>query len=428
MTTTFADLGVNAHLLTALAKNSIDTPVTVQVEAIPPLLRGRDVVIQAPTGSGKTLAFILPIVERLIAVKGPGPRALVVTPTRELAIQVDRVFQSLRTDLKSALIYGGVGYVTQEQALRSGVDLVIGTPGRILDMVSRRRLSLSRVQLLVLDEGDEMLDAGFAPDVERIIELTYQPQMALASATMPDWVSRMIQRHLDDPVRIIVAAPAEETLEHGLLRVARAEKLRTLSKLLQRHRGSAIVFGRTKHGVRKLSRDLRNLGHDSADLQGNLSQNVRDRTMDAFRGLRTNVLVATNVAARGLDISHVDLVINYDLPDSPQWLTHRVGRTARMGVKGRALTFVTPEDEAAWRTLRRQGAPALPELDVRHLLAEGDWRYVAASLVEPEPRVRSTQRATSGTARPGQSWNRRRRRPRGGGPYRSDQRPASAGA
>jgi ATP-dependent RNA helicase DeaD len=427
LTTTFADLGVNARLLTALAKNSIDSPVTVQVEAIPPLLRGRDVVIQAPTGSGKTLAFILPIVERLIAVKGPGPRALVVTPTRELAIQVDRVFQSLATDLKSALVYGGVGYVTQEHALKSGVDLVIGTPGRILDMVSRRRLSLNRVQLLVLDEGDEMLDAGFAPDVERIIELTYEPQMALASATMPDWVSRMIQRHLDDPVRVTIAAPAEDALEHGLLRVTRPEKLRTLSKLLQRHRGSAIVFGRTKHGVRKLSRDLRNLGHDSADLQGNLSQNVRDRTMDAFRGLRTNVLVATNVAARGLDISHVDLVINYDLPDSPQWLTHRVGRTARMGVKGRALTFITPEDEAAWRTLRRQGAPALPELDVRSLLAEGDWRYVAASLVEPEPRVR-TARATPGAARPAQSWDRRRRRPRGRGPYRSDQRPASAGA
>jgi superfamily II DNA/RNA helicase len=244
---------------------------------------------------------------------------------------------------------------------------------------------------------------------------------------MPDWVSRMIQRHLDDPVRVTVAAPIEDTLEHGLLRVTRPEKLRTLSKLLQRHRGSAIVFGRTKHGVRKLSRDLRNLGHDSADLQGNLSQNVRDRTMDAFRGLRTNVLVATNVAARGLDISHVDLVINYDLPDSPQWLTHRVGRTARMGVKGRALTFVTPEDEAAWRTLRRQGAPALPELDVAHLMAEGDWRYIAASLVEPDHRVR-TARVTPGAARPAQSWNRRRRRPRGRGPYRSDQRPASAGA
>ena len=430
MTTTFADLGVNAHLLSALARNSIDSPVTVQVEAIPPMLRGRDVVIQAPTGSGKTLAFILPLVERLIAVKGPGPRALVVTPTRELAIQVDRVFQSLATGLKSALVYGGVGYATQEHALKSGVDLVIGTPGRLLDMVSRRRLSLSRVQLLVLDEGDEMLDAGFAPDVERIIELTYQPQIVLASATMPDWVSRMIERHLDDPIRIRIAAPVEDALEHGLLRVVRAEKLRTLSRLLQHHRGSAIVFGRTKHGVRKLSRDLRNLGHDSADLQGNLSQNVRDRTMDAFRGLRTNILVATNVAARGLDISHVDLVINYELPDSPQWLTHRVGRTARMGVKGRALTFLTPEDEAAWRTLRRQGAPALPELDVRHLLTEGDWRYVAASLVEAQPRAGAPRepRRVQGEVRPANSWDRRRRRPRGRGPYRSDQRPASAGA
>jgi superfamily II DNA/RNA helicase len=423
LTTTFADLGVSARLLTALTRNSIDTPVTVQVEAIPPLLRGRDVVIQAPTGSGKTLAFILPLIERLMAVGGPGPRALVVTPTRELAIQVDRVFQSLGTGLKSALLYGGVGYVTQEHALKAGVDIVIGTPGRTLDMVSRRRLSLSRVQLLVLDEGDEMLDAGFAPDVERIIELTYQPQVVLASATMPDWVSRMIQRHLDDPVRIKIAAPAEDALEHGLIRVSRTEKLHTLSRLLRKHRGSAIVFGRTKHGVRKLSRDLRNLGHDSADLQGNLSQNVRDRTMDAFRGLRTSVLVATNVAARGLDISHVDLVINYDLPDSPQWLTHRVGRTARMGVKGRALTFVTPEDESAWRTLRRQGAPALPEVDVQHLLNAGDWRYVAASLIEPAP-----QRA--GAARPPRSgqrpWN--RRNPRGRRPYRSDQRPASAGA
>jgi ATP-dependent RNA helicase RhlE len=429
VTTTFADLGVNAHLLSALARNSIDSPVTVQVEAIPPLLRGKDVVIQAPTGSGKTLAFILPLVERLIAVKGPGPRALVVAPTRELAIQVDRVFQSLNTGLKSALVYGGVGYATQENALRGGVDLVIGTPGRLLDMVSRRRLALSRVQLLVLDEGDEMLDAGFAPDVERIIELTYQPQIVLASATMPQWVSRMIERHLDDPVRVVIAAPTEDALEHGLLRVARMEKLRTLSKLLQQHRGSAIVFGRTKHGVRKLSRDLRNLGHDSADLQGNLSQNVRDRTMDAFRGLKTNVLVATNVAARGLDISHVDLVINYDLPDSPQWLTHRVGRTARMGVKGRALTFLTPEDEGAWRTLRRQGAPALPEVDVRSLLTEGGWRYVAASLVEPPASARASQpRAVRSDGRPASSWDSRRRRPRGRRPYRSDQRPASAGA
>ncbi len=408
MTTTFADLGLSARLLSALARNSIDTPVAVQAEAIPPMTRGSDVVIQAPTGSGKTLAFMLPLIERLMATAGPGPRALVVTPTRELAIQVERVFRSLSTGLKSALLYGGVGYATQELALRAGVDVVIGTPGRILDMVSRRRVSLNRVQFLVLDEGDEMLDAGFAPDVERIIQGCYQPQIVLASATMPNWVTRVIERHLEQPVRIRIAPEPEQVLEHGLVRVPRADKLQTLSRLLRGHRGSVIVFGRTKHGVRKLNRDLRKLGHDSADLQGDLSQNARDRTMDAFRGLRTTVLVATNVAARGLDISHVDLVVNYELPDSPDWLTHRVGRTARMGAKGRALTFLTPEDDRAWRMLRRQGAPDLPEVDVAHLLAEGDWRYAAASLVEPRQHSRSDERRPT-------AWPRRRGRGRGRG-------------
>jgi superfamily II DNA/RNA helicase len=407
LTSTFAELGINSRLLAALAKQSISTPVPVQSEAIPALRQGRHVVIEAPTGSGKTLAFILPLVERLIASSGPGPRGLVVTPTRELAMQVERVFSSLSTGLKCALVYGGVGYAGQEASLRAGVDLVIGTPGRILDMVSRRRLSLNRVQFLVLDEGDEMLDAGFAPDVVRIIEGCYQPQIVLASATMPNWVTRVIERHLQHPLKIRVAPEPEQVLEHGLVRVPRADKLQALSRLLRNHRGSVIVFGRTKYGVRKLNRDLRRLGHDSADLQGDLCQSARDRTMDAFRALRTSVLVATNVAARGLDISHVDLVVNYELPDSPDWLTHRIGRTARMGARGRALTFITPEDDRAWRTLRRQGAPALPEVDVRSLLADGDWRYVAAALVEPAP-----ERPHSAERRPVR-WARRRRGSRG---------------
>lgn len=386
MTTTFAELGISARTVTELTRQSINTPVPVQARAIPALVQGRDMVIEAPTGSGKTLAFLLPPVERFHGTTAPGPRVLIVTPTRELAIQVHRVFTSLSTSLRSALLYGGVGYATQEQALRRAADVVVGTPGRILDMVSRRRLALTRVQYLVLDEGDEMLDAGFAPDVERIIELTYQPQTVLASATMPGWVTRMIDRHLREPVRIRVATEAEPAIEHGLVRVPRTEKLRALSQVLRRQRGSAIVFGRTKHGVRKLNRDLRHLGHQSADLQGNLSQAVRDRTMDAFRDLRISVLVATNVAARGLDISHVDLIVNYELPDSPQWLTHRVGRTARMGAKGWALTFVTPEDDFAWRKLRRQGAPLLPQVDLQHYLHQGGWRYIAAELVEsPDP-------------------------------------------
>ncbi len=392
MTSTFASLGIETRLLASLSDNSIDSPVPVQEGAIPPLLAGRDVVIEAPTGSGKTLAFVLPLVQRLINAPGPGPRALIVTPTRELAMQVEGVFQSLHSGLRVALLYGGIGYGTQEAALKAGADVVIGTPGRILDLVTRRRLTLNRVNLLVLDEGDEMLDAGFAPAVEDILELTYQPQIVLASATMPVWVDRMIERHMDDPVRIQVSPDELSTLEHGMIRVDRAAKLETLSRLLRGHRGSAIVFGRTKYGVRKLNLALRKLGHDSAELQGNLTQGARDRAMEAFRAGDINILTATNVAARGLDISRVDLVINYELPDSPQWLTHRVGRTARMGVRGRALTFVGPEDDQAWRKLRRGGAPALQELDVTALLGEGDWRYIASSLVDSEDRVVSVPR------------------------------------
>ena len=393
MISTFADLGISAPLLNALTKNAVEAPVPVQAEAIPPLLDGRHVVIEAPTGSGKTLAFLLPLVERLMAGSGPGPRALVVTPTRELATQVAGVLESLNTGLRPALLYGGVGYASQESALKKGADLVIGTPGRILDMVSRRRLSLSRVQALVLDEGDAMLDAGFAPSVEQILGLTYQPQVVLASATMPDWVGRMIERHMDDPVRIRVAAAETATLDHNLIRVPRTEKLETLSRLLRRYHGSAIVFGRTKYGVRKLNLALRKLGHDTAELQGDLSQASRDRTLEAFRRCEIGVLVATNVAARGLDIRHVGLVINYELPESPEWLTHRVGRTARMGGAGRALTFVGPEDDTAWRKLRREGAPALAELDLAHFLEAGGWQEVASSMVEPRT-------AASGKVRP----------------------------
>jgi superfamily II DNA/RNA helicase len=399
----FAEAGVSARTLAALERHSIDDPVTVQAEAIPALLDGDDVVMEAPTGSGKTLAFLIPLVEG-IGPPAPGPRALVVTPTRELAIQVESVYRTLDCPARCSLMYGGVGYATQTLALKRGVDVVIGTPGRILDMVGRKLLSLNRVEYLVLDEADEMFDAGFAPDVERILGLTYQPQTVLASATMPAWVSRMIEKHLSEPVRVEVASDAEPTLEHGLLVVDRTTKLNTLSQLLRRHRNSAaIVFGRTKHGVRKLNRELRQLGHNSLELQGNLSQSQRERTLDSFRKRRTDVLVATNMAARGLDISHVGLVVNYELPDTPQWLTHRVGRTARMGEKGRALTFLTREDQLAWRRLRHQGAPDLPELDTEHLLKDGGWRYLETAAPAPavaaEPASRTGRRRRYGRGR-----------------------------
>ena len=389
---TFAELGVNARTLAALSRQGITEPLAVQADAVPALLDGDDVVIEAPTGSGKSLAFLLPLVDRLRERGGPGPRALVVTPTRELAIQVERVFVSLESGLKCALLYGGVGYATQTLALKQGPDVVIGTPGRILDMIGKRLLALSRVEYAVLDEADEMLDAGFAPDVERILAQTYEPQMVLASATMPDWVTRLMRKHMQDPVHINSAPGEESKLEHGLLRARRDDKVQVVSRLLKIHPGAAIVFGRTKHGVRKLHRDLTRLGHECVLLQGDLTQGARDRAMDHFRSGRSNLLVATNVAARGLDISHVSLIVNFDLPDTPQWLTHRVGRTARNGAEGWAITLLAPEDSTLWSRLRREGAPDLPELDAQALLELGQWRYRAAVAAVQSAERRSGRR------------------------------------
>jgi superfamily II DNA/RNA helicase len=379
----FTAFGLSDRSRAALARQAIETPVEVQVAAIPDLLAGRDVVMQAPTGSGKTLAFLLPLVERL-RLPGRGPRALVVTPTRELAGQIDSVYRSLDPAGRSALLYGGVGYGVQMTTLRRGADVVIGTPGRLLDMVGRQLLQLSRVEYVVLDEADEMLDSGFAPAVERLLALTGRRQTVLASATMPDWVAKMIAEHLVDPHRVLVEEE-ERRLDHAIVRVDRQAKLSTLSHLLRRRRG-VIVFGRTKHGVRKLNRDLRQLGHDSVELQGNMSQSARDLVMASFRSQRSDVLVATNVAARGLDVSHVTLVVNYELPDTSESLTHRVGRTARMGSEGRALTFVTPDDAALWRRLQARGAPDLPVLDIDLLLGEGEWRYVIEAPAHTRPR------------------------------------------
>jgi ATP-dependent RNA helicase RhlE len=382
--TSFADIGVRPRTLQALEQARITTPLPVQAEAIPPLLAGRDVVAEAPTGSGKTLAFLIPLVERLAGHRREGgPRALIVAPSRELANQIGTVLRTVDRGLRIAMLYGGVGYGSQLNALRSSPDVVIGCPGRILDLAGQGRVNFSAIAYLVLDEADEMLDQGFAPDVERIIALTpgtgpNRRQTVLTSATMPSWVQRMIDRHLVDPAVIRVIAQGESTLEHAILHVERATKVDTLSRLLRRHNGSALVFHRTKHGAKGLARDLNARGHRSVELQGNLSQNARDRAVAAFRSGHADVLVATNVAARGLDISNIAVVVNYELPESPQWLTHRVGRTARNGAAGRAFTFMTREDGEKWRKLRRLGAPELRGADTDHLLSTGDIRFIAS--------------------------------------------------
>jgi ATP-dependent RNA helicase DeaD len=356
----------------------IVTPTPIQAAALGPLIDGRDVIGQARTGSGKTLAFALPLLER-VEPRLPAVQALVLVPTRELAIQVAGVIEQLAGPggPRVLLLYGGRPLGAQLSALRGGAQVVVGTPGRTLDHLRRGSLSLRQVRFLVLDEADEMLDRGFAPDVERI--LSHAPaerQTALFSATVAEWVHDVASRHLKQPLSIRAESPAEQadsTVDELVYQVPEGQKLAVLETLLrQRGDGALMVFGRTKHGVKKLGARLAAGGHPVATLQGNLSQNARDRAMEAFRDGRLPVLVATNVAARGIDVSNVERVINYELPESPELFTHRIGRTGRMGRRGEAITLIAPSEMPQWRRLERALGRRLPLRDWREPASSGD--------------------------------------------------------
>lgn len=356
--TNFAALKVHPATKAGLASMGIDTPTPIQARALPALLSGRDVIGQARTGSGKTLAFGIPAVE-IVDPRQRAVQVLVLTPTRELAVQVGGVIDQISGSrgIRSVLIFGGRAAGPQVTALRQGAHIVVGTPGRVLDLLNQGALDLRHVRFLVLDEADEMLDRGFAPDVERILARTpRQRQTALFSATVPEWVAETAHKHLNDPVSVTVDPRPEDAapIDHIAYELGSVDKFSALKDLLDhRGHGQIIVFGRTKHGVKKLDKLLQRDGYPVAALQGNLSQNARDRVMEDFRSGRVQILLATNVAARGLDITSVDLVINMDLPESPELLTHRVGRTGRMGRKGQAITLLGPDDGAKWRQLER---------------------------------------------------------------------------
>jgi ATP-dependent RNA helicase DeaD len=362
----FTGLKLRAESLKALTAMSITDPTPIQTQTLPLLLQGRDVIGQARTGSGKTLAFALPAVEK-IDVRRREVQVLVLTPTRELAVQVGDVFDQISGGvISTVLVFGGRGIQPQISALRRGAQVLVGTPGRVLDLLRQGALRLDGVRFLVLDEADEMLDRGFAPDVERILAHTPRNrQTALFSATLPDWVRATSDKHLIDPVTVKVDPRPEDSAEidHMAFDLPDGDKMTALTDLLdERTSGQIIVFGRTKHGVKKLAKKLEQAGYPVAALQGNLSQNARDRVMADFRAGKVQILLATNVAARGLDISTVDQVINFDLPESPELLTHRVGRTGRMGREGQAITLLGPEDAAKWRQLERGLGRKVPRM------------------------------------------------------------------
>ena len=354
----FREMALKDATRAAMLRMNISEPTPIQEKSIPHLLEGRDLVGQARTGSGKTLAFAVPLTEAC----DPSVRkvqALVLTPTRELAIQVAEVTKAMASPrrLRVTLLYGGRSARPEYAALKNGAQIVIGTPGRTLDHLRQGTLDLRSVRFLTLDEADEMLDRGFAHDVEAIISQTPSDrQTALFSSTMPDWVTKTARKHLRNPVKVEVDAhmQAPPTVEHMVYTIKKSDKIDALQTLLNQRDGApVIVFGRTKHGVRKLARQLDTMGYPVGALQGNLSQQARERVMSAFRSGAAPILVATNVAARGLDVEGIGQVINYDLPDSEILFTHRVGRTGRMGRAGEAITFITPDEERKWRQIER---------------------------------------------------------------------------
>jgi ATP-dependent RNA helicase DeaD len=357
--TTFADLGLSPEVLGALEALGYEEPTPIQVEAIPPLLEGRDVIGRAATGTGKTAAFSLPMVERLDP-KRRAVQALVIAPTRELAVQVAEAIHSYGKPKGVTVlpVYGGQPIERQLGALRRGVDVVVGTPGRLLDHIRRGSLDLGAVDYVVLDEADEMLDMGFIEDIEAILtETPGQRQTALFSATFPPRIAELAERHMRDPLRVTVRQEVRETplVRQLAYIVARPYKLDALARVLDVEAPtSAIIFCGRRTEVDELTEALGIRGYHPEALHGGLTQAQRDRVMSRFREGVADLLIATDVAARGLDIEHVSHVVNYDVPQSTEAYVHRIGRTGRAGREGTAITIAQPREQRMLKTIERE--------------------------------------------------------------------------
>jgi ATP-dependent RNA helicase RhlE len=359
----FSDLGLFAPILGALAAEGYTSPTPIQSQAIPPVLGGRDLCGIAQTGTGKTAAFALPILQRLAAAKqrtAPQTcRALVLSPTRELASQIAESFRAYGAGmpLSTAVVYGGVAIAPQRQKLMRGIDILVATPGRLLDLIDTRSLALSSVQVLVLDEADRMLDLGFIHALKRIVKLLpQQRQTLLFSATMPRPIAALAEDYLTDPVTVVVAPPATtvERVEQKVVFVPSDRKRDVLARLLcDPVFARVLVFTRTKHGADRVVRHLIGAGIEATAIHGNKSQPQRERALAGFRGGQARVLVATDIAARGIDVDGVSHVINFELPNVPEDYVHRVGRTARAGAAGIAIAFCSDEERPYLRDIEK---------------------------------------------------------------------------
>jgi ATP-dependent RNA helicase RhlE len=371
--TDFTTLGLAEPILKALAAEGYSSPTPIQTQAIPIVLDKRDLIGLAQTGTGKTAAFALPILHRLAADRRhAGARAcrvLVLAPTRELAAQIGQSFRTYGKflGLSTAIVYGGASMHKQKQALNRGVDILVATPGRLLDHISQRSARLDAIEILVLDEADHMLDMGFIHDLRRIAKLVpQQRQTLLFSATMPGPIAELAAQFLTDPIRVAVAAVSSTTerVEQAVIHVAQSGKGELLMSLLEDQAISrALVFTRTKHGANRLAEKLADAGHSVDAIHGNKSQGQRERALKAFKDGKARLLVATEIAARGIDVDDVTHVINFDLPNVPEQYVHRVGRTARAGAGGSAISFCAPDERSYLRDIERLTKQSVPVRD-----------------------------------------------------------------
>tara|TARA_B100000678_G_scaffold157987_1_gene132001 strand:+ start:47 stop:1846 length:1800 start_codon:yes stop_codon:yes gene_type:complete len=393
---TFSDLGLSDPVLKALREIGYETPSAIQAATIPTLLSGRDVVGMAQTGTGKTAAFALPIVDRLDPAQ-KNPQALVLAPTRELALQVCEAFEKYAGHLKGVHVlpvYGGQGYGVQLSALRRGVHIVVGTPGRIIDHLEKGTLDLSELSYLVLDEADEMLKMGFAEDVETILaETPDTKQVALFSATMPAAIRRMSKQYLHDPEEITVKTKTttSATISQRYLITAWQRKMDALTRILEvENFDGMIVFGRTRSITEEIAEKLRARGYSAAAINGDIAQAQREKTVNQLKSGKLDILVATDVAARGLDVERISHVVNYDIPTDTESYVHRIGRTGRAGRTGDAISFVTPKERWLVRAIEKATRQELTEMSLPSVDEVNETRLsrfddrITAALAESE--------------------------------------------
>jgi ATP-dependent RNA helicase RhlE len=408
----FTNFGLSQPVLEGVKAMGYVEPTPIQLRTIPLIMDGRDVIGSAQTGTGKTAAFALPILSQLDHHR-PQPRVLILEPTRELAAQVETAFRDFArfTNLRVAVVFGGVGYGAQREALSRGLDVLVATPGRLLDLMQQGSCRLDHVQFLVLDEADRMLDMGFLPDVRRIVQKCPRDRhTSLFSATVPPEIETLIQWAMKHPETVEIGArrsPAE-TVKHVIYPVADAQKTDLLLELLKRvNYDSVIVFCRTKHGADRVAHLLKRYNHSVAVLHSNRTQREREQALRGFRDGRFEVLVATDIAARGLDIADVSHVINYDVPQHPEDYIHRIGRTGRMEATGDAFTLMVAEDARHVQAIERFISQKIPRVKIENF----DYRYTALFEADkPGQRDGGTRRVTGARIRGGYFFGLSKRR------------------